>query len=295
MPDEDVTIVATLEKTGYDVNAYALNFYEIGHGTVSLTPEKIAYVGDNIIITADPDDGYRVKSVVVEDTLGYAVPVSFISGEPGYVETWSFTMPAAAVDIYVTFEVQGASYYDDVRTDHWFYEAVTFVTDRGYFLGVAENLFGPEINMDRAMFVTALGRISRVDTSLYTGKSFSDVEVGSYYAPYVAWAAENGIVLGRTPEIFDPDADISREEMAAVMYRYCEYLGVDMTLKNQVFMDRYEDAGDISPWAEEYVKWAVGVGLIRGMSPTTIDPLSYATRAQVAQVIKNLCDKVLYR
>ena len=295
MPDEDVTIVATLEKTGYDVNAYALNFYEIGHGTVTLTPADVAYVGDNVIITADPDDGYRVKSVVVEDALGYAVPVSFISGEPGYVETWSFTMPAAAVDIYVTFEVQGASYYDDVRTDHWFYEAVTFVTDRGYFLGVAENLFGPEINMDRAMFVTVLGRISGVDTSLYTSLAFSDVEAGSYYAPYVAWAAENGIVLGRSADIFDPYADISREEMAAIMYRYCEFLGIDMTLKNQVFMDRYEDAGDISPWAEEYVKWAVGVGLIRGMTPTTIDPLSYATRAQVAQVIKNLCDKVLYR
>ena len=203
-------------------------------------------------------------------------------------------MPAASVDIYVVFEVQGASYYVDVRTDHWFYEAVTFVTDRGYFFGVETNLFGPYINMNRAMFVTVLGRMSGVDTSLYTGQAFSDVDTGDYYAPYVQWAADNGIVLGRTATTFDPNAFITREEMAAIMYRYCEYLGMDMTLKNQVFMDRYTDKGDISDWALEYVKWAVGVGLMRGKSPYTINPLENATRAEVAQVIMNLCDKVIY-
>ena len=168
------------------------------------------------------------------------------------------------------------------------------MTDRGYFYGVAEDLFGPYINMNRAMFVTVLGRMSGVDVSLYTDKAFSDVETGSYYAPYVQWAAENGIVLGRSATVFDPNAFITREEMAAIMYRYCDFLGMDMTLKNQVFMDRYTDNGDISDWALEYVKWAVGVGLMRGKSPYTINPLEYASRAEVAQVIMNLCDKVIY-
>ncbi|MGM9523170.1 MAG: InlB B-repeat-containing protein, partial [Faecousia sp.] len=295
MPSHDVEITVTFEKTGYGLESYALNFFEEGHGTVALDPETTAYVGDRVIISADPDDGYRVKSVTVIDEYGYAVPVSFISGTPGYVEVWSFTMPAAAVDIYVVFEVQGASYYDDVRTDHWFYEAVTFVTDRGYFYGISDDLFAPYMNMNRAMFVTVLGRISGVDVSKYTGIAFTDVEEGSYYAPYVAWAAENGIVIGRSAEIFDPYANITREEMAAIMYRYCDFLGVDMTPDNEVFMDRYVDRDDISDWAVTYVEWAVGAGLIRGMSDNTIDPLSYATRAQVAQVIKNLCDKVLYR
>ena len=296
MPDHDVDIVVTLVKSDYDVSAFALNFFEDGHGTVTLSPAEIAHVGDNVIITADPDDGYRVKEVVVLDALGYAVPVSCLSvgGDPDYVETWSFTMPASNVEIYVTFEVQGSSYYDDVRTDQWYYNAVTFVTDRGYFFGVETNLFGPYINMNRAMFVTVLGRMSGVDTSLYTGQAFSDVDTGDYYAPYVQWAADNGIVLGRTATTFDPNAFITREEMAAIMYRYCEYLGMDMTLKNQVFMDRYTDKGDISDWALEYVKWAVGVGLMRGKSPYTINPLENATRAEVAQVIMNLCDKVIY-
>ena len=295
MPEHDVDIVVTLQKTGFALDAHALNFFEIGHGKVTLTPEKTAYVGDRVVITADPDDGYRVKEVVVQDEKGFAVPVSFLSGTPGYVETWSFTMPAEAVTVTVYFEVQGASYFTDVRTDHWFYDAVTFVTDRGYFRGIEETLFAPNMNMDRAMFVTVIGRIYGVDVSKYTTTSFKDVEANAWYTPYVAWAAENGIVLGRDETTFDPYANISREEMAAIMYRFCKFLGCDMTLKNEVFMDRYEDAKLISPWAEQYVQWAVGIGLMRGRTHTTIDPLDLATRAEVAQVIKNLCDKVLYQ
>ena len=294
MPAHDVDIVVTFEKTGYGLASYALNFFEEGHGTVTLSPEETAHVGDRVVIMADPDDGYRVKSVTVLDEFGYAVPVSFVVENAAYEQAWSFTMPAASVDIYVVFEVQGASYYDDVRTDDWFYTAVTFVTDRGYFFGVSEDLFAPYMNMNRAMFVTVLGRMEGVDVSKYTGTAFSDVEAGSYYAPYVAWANENGIVLGRTAEIFDPTDDITREEMAAIMYRYCDYLGMDMTIDNEQFMERYTDRGDISDWAVTYIEWAVGAGLIHGMTPYTINPLDYATRAQVAQVIKNLCDKVIY-
>lgn len=296
MPDHDVDIIVTLVKSEYGVDGYAVNFYEDGHGTVTLSPASIAYVGDNVIITADPDDGYRVKEVVVIDEHGYAVPVSCLSvgGDPDYVQTWSFTMPASNVEIYVTFEVQGSSYYDDVRTDQWYYNAVTFVTDRGFFFGVETDLFGPYINMDRAMFVTVLGRMSGVDTSLYPGQAFADVDPTDYYAPYVQWAADNGIVLGRTETDFEPEAFITREEMAAIMYRYCDYLGMDMSLKNQFFMDRYTDADQISDWALEYVQWAVGVGLMRGKSPYTINPLEFAIRAEVAQVIMNLCDKVIY-
>lgn len=294
MPNRDVTVEVKLVKTGFDMTAYALNFFESGHGTVTLDPKAKAYVGDRITISADPDDGYRVHEVVVVDKNGNAVPVSFISGTPGYVESWSFTMPACDVKIVVYFILNGSSYYTDVRTDDWYYDAVTFVTDRGYFLGMTEDLFAPNLEMNRAMFVTVLGRISRVDVTKYTTTKFADVDTAQYYAPYVAWAEENGIVLGRDEKTFDPLANITREEMAAIMYRYCKFLGEDMTIENPQFMDRYVDAKDISDWAKESVEWAVGVGLIKGMSQNTIDPQGLATRAQVAQVIKNLCDKVLY-
>lgn len=295
MPEHDVAVEVKLTKTGYGLKAYAINSFESGHGKVTLSPERVAYVGDLVTITADPDDGYRVGRVIVLDVNGKAVPVNYVKNDYDYIETWSFTMPASNVAITVKFEVQGSSYYDDVRTDAWYYNAVTFVTDRGYFNGVSEMLFAPYIDMNRAMFVTVLGRMANVDTSKYMGLAFSDLEAGMYYVPYVKWANENGIVLGRSDTIFDPEASITREEMAAIMYRYCEYIGMDMTPKNTVFMERYTDRNEISDWAVTYVEWAVGCGLMRGMTDHTIDPLEHASRAQVAQVIMNFCDKVLYR
>ena len=295
MPEHDVAVEVRLTKTGYGLKAYAINSFEDGHGKVTLSPERVAYVGDLVTITADPDDGYRVGRVIVLDVNGKTVPVNYVKNGYDYIETWSFTMPASDVAITVKFEVQGSSYYDDVRTDAWYYNAVTFVTDRGYFNGVSETLFAPYIDMNRAMFVTVLGRMANVDTSKYMGLAFSDLEAGMYYVPYVKWANENGIVLGRSDTIFDPEASITREEMAAIMYRYCEYIGMDMTPKNTMFMDRYTDRNEISDWAVTYVEWAVGCGLMRGMTDHTIDPLEHASRAQVAQVIMNFCDKVLYR
>lgn len=295
MPEHDVAVEVKLTKTGYGLKAYAINSFENGHGKVTLNPERVAYIGDLVTITADPDDGYRVGRVIVLDVNGKTVPVNYVKNGYDYIETWSFTMPASDVAITVKFEVQGSSYYDDVRTDAWYYNAVTFVTDRGYFNGVSEMLFAPYIDMNRAMFVTVLGRMANVDTSKYMGLAFSDLEAGMYYVPYVKWANENGIVLGRSDTIFDPEASITREEMAAIMYRYCAYIGMDMTPKNTVFMERYTDRNEISDWAVTYVEWAVGCGLMRGMTDHTIDPLEHASRAQVAQVIMNFCDKVLYR
>lgn len=295
MPEHDVAVEVKLTKTGYGLKAYAINSFENGHGKVTLNPERVAYIGDLVTITADPDDGYRVGRVIVLDVNGKTVPVNYVKNGYDYIETWSFTMPASDVAITVKFEVQGSSYYDDVRTDAWYYNAVTFVTDRGYFNGVSETLFAPYIDMNRAMFVTVLGRMANVDTSKYMGLAFSDLEAGMYYVPYVKWANENGIVLGRSDTIFDPEASITREEMAAIMYRYCAYIGMDMTPKNAVFMERYTDRNEISDWAVTYVEWAVGCGLMRGMTDHTIDPLEHASRAQVAQVIMNFCDKVLYR
>lgn len=295
MPEHDVAVEVKLTKTGYGLKAYAINSFESGHGKVTLSPERVAYVGDLVTITADPDDGYRVGRVIVLDVNGKTVPVNYVKNDYDYIETWSFTMPASNVAITVKFEVQGSSYYDDVRTDAWYYNAVTFVTDRGYFNGVSEMLFAPYIDMNRAMFVTVLGRMANVDTSKYMGLAFSDLEAGMYYVPYVKWANENGIVLGRSDTIFDPEASITREEMAAIMYRYCAYIGMDMTPKNTMFMDRYTDRNEISDWSVTYVEWAVGCGLMRGMTDHTIDPLEHASRAQVAQVIMNFCDKVLYR
>lgn len=299
MPHKNVNVVITLEKIPYTVDSFAVNYYEDGHGKVT-ADKTTANVGDKITITADPDEGYHVKDIKVVDKKGNSVPVSIVSEDKDYTKVYSFTMPAEAVDVTVSFSVNASSYYTDVRTDKWYNDAVEYVTDRGYFKGVSADKFGPMINMSRGMFVTVLGRIDtdinglNVDGYDIANTSFTDVGASQYYAKYIAWAAENGIVTGRTASQFDPDGNVSREEMAAIMYRYCKYLGLDMSLQNQDFMNRYTDTGDIHNYAKTAVSWAVGTGLIQGVSGTSISPRTFATRAQVAQVIKNLSDKVLF-
>ena len=296
MPNRDVTVEVILEKIEYVLQSHTINFFEDGHGKASVSAET-ATVGDRIEIVADPDDGYRVKKVIVVDAKGNSIPVSFVSEDKDYTEIWSFTMPAEDVEITVKFEVQGSSYYFDVRTDAWYYEAVTFVTDRGYFCGVTDTLFAPYMNISREMFVTVIGRIAEVDAEAYAGKTskFTDVEADEWYTPYIIWAEETGVVKGISDTSYGVGEDITREQMFTMLYRYAQSCGIDVTPKNEEFLDRYTDRDEISEYAVEALNWCVGEGIARGMSSTTIDPLSLATRAQAAQMFKNFCDKVLYQ
>lgn len=296
MPNRDVTVEVIMEKIDYTLQTHTINFYEDGHGKASVSAES-ATVGDRIEIAADPDDGYRVKKVVVVDAKGNSIPVSFVSEDKDYTEIWSFTMPAEDVEITVKFEVQGSSYYTDVRTDAWYYNAVTFVTDRGYFRGVTDTLFAPYMNMNREMFVTVIGRIAGVDADAYAGRTskFTDVKAGSWYAPYIVWAEETGVVKGITATEFGVGKDITREQMFTMLYRYAQYCGIDVTPENQQFLNRYTDRDKISAYAVDALNWCVGVGIARGMTSTTINPKDVATRAQAAQMFMNFCDKVLFQ
>ncbi|MDO4287281.1 MAG: InlB B-repeat-containing protein [Eubacteriales bacterium] len=301
---EDTVVTATYEviKSNIDTDGDSFTGEDRGsitmsnseHGDVSIDGQTAAY-GDKVVFKVDPDDGWRVDYVSVIGKDGTSIPVSKLSEDAYYVATYTFVMPEQDVSIRVYYKEAASSAYTDVRTDHWFYDAVNFVTDRGYFYGIDEGIFGPKINMNRAMFVTVLGRIDGVDVSQYQGSSFSDVKADSYYGPYVEWASQNGIVSGYGNGKFGPNDSITREQMASIMMRYCRYLGIDTSIENADWMDRYTDSDKISSYAKDSVAWAVGTGLMLGMSNTTIDPKSNATRAQVAQIIKNLCDKILYQ
>lgn len=295
MPNYDVTISVVMERIGYQTDAYAVNFYEDGHGKVTMNSE-IGKVDDKMVITADPDDGYRVKRVTVTDEEGNAVPVSFVSETKDYVETWSFTMPASAVDVKVTFEAYAASYYTDCRTDNWYYDAVTFVTDRGFFLGMTDNLFGPDVDMTREMFVTVLGRMEGVDVNQWAGvdSGYEDVDINGWYAPYVAWAKEAGVATGYNNEVFGVSDSITREQLFTMMYRYAQYKGIDTNVDYPQFMDRYTDVDEISDWAYEALVWCVSEGVAKGMTDTTINPLDTASRAHAAQMFQNYCDNAWY-
>lgn len=290
---EDLTVTAVYEVITSKIDVISTSFVGVPYGTVS-TPSTADF-GEQVTFTCDPDDGYRVEDVAILGADGEYVNVNFVSINADYTEDYSFIMPDCDVTIIVTFTEHAGSRYDDCRTGDWYYTAIEFVTDRGYFVGISENLFAPRMNMTRSMFVTVLSKIYGIDPAEYTGTAFPDVAEGAYYAPAVQWAAQNGIVSGYSDGTFGPDDCITREQMCLIMYKFCEFIGCDMSVKNTEFLDNYTDLDQISDWARDAVEWALGSGLILGQTLTTVNPQNLATRAEVAQVIKNLCDKFLYR
>lgn len=173
----------------------------------------------------------------------------------------------------------------DVPQGAWFYDAVEYVVRSGYFMGTSDTTFSPDSAMTRAMFVTVLGRMAGVSVDHNTTGGFTDVKAGSYYAGYVAWAAQNGIVTGTSETTFAPDEMVTREQMAAFLYRYAKYLGMDVASDGSA-LNTFADASEVSAWAGEAVAWATARKIINGTG-TGIEPKATATRAQVAQIVWN--------
>ncbi|MEJ8785609.1 S-layer homology domain-containing protein [Peptoniphilus sp. HCN-40583] len=175
-----------------------------------------------------------------------------------------------------------AKFSDTVN--HWAKESINYVVSKGYFKGVGDNRFAPERSITRADFVTVLGRMAGIDQSKFTKNVFKDVN-GGYYAAYVNWASENGIVQGIGHGKFDPKRPITREEMAVMMNKFLQV--TDKKLSEKESKD-FTDDGTIAPWAKEAVRAMEKKGIVKGMEDGSFRPKSGFTRAQVAQVLYNL-------
>lgn len=178
----------------------------------------------------------------------------------------------------------------DVTEADWYYSAVEFAVSEGLFNGVSDTSFAPNANINRAMLVTVLYRYSGLPEP--SGESeFSDVGVGEYYEKAVVWAKEKGIVNGITETEYMPLGDLTREQLATILYRFAtNYLGLDTSTKGD--MSSLTDAGEISSYAADAMSWAFGEGLISGMTATELSPKGTATRAQVATILKRFIEKL---
>ena len=175
--------------------------------------------------------------------------------------------------------------FRDVKESDWFYGAVKFASENNLFQGSGENTFSPGGTMTRAMFVTVLGRLAQADTKKYSSE-FDDVVKDQYYAGYVAWAAVNGIVSGSGDGNFKPDDRITREQLALILYRYARQTGADVSNTNEAKAAAYPDFEIVMGAAKSAVCWAVNEGILNG-SNGKLEPKGQASRAQVAQMIKN--------
>lgn len=265
---------------------YAVNVNAATNGAVA-ADKKTASKGTTVTVTASPSKGYVVDAVKVVDKDGKDVAVTGKDGK--YV----FTMPASAVTVTGSFKAETpapvALPFTDVKSGNWFYDAVKYAYAQGLMTGTSATTFAPNGTMNRAMIVTVLYRLEK--SPAVTGASkFTDVPAGQWYSDAVAWAAANKIVNGYDETTFGPMNAVTREQMAAILFRYEQVKGLEnVTLEEN--LNRFPDQNKISAYAIPALQWAVGQKIINGNADGTLGPTGTATRAQVAQIFTNLLNK----
>ena len=182
----------------------------------------------------------------------------------------------------------GVNPFTDISEKDWFYGDVMFVYENGLMLGTSKTLFSPHGTAMRGMMATILWRME--GSPVPKGKnSFTDVEAGKWYADAITWTAENGIFAGYGKDKFGPDDPITREQLAAIFYRYADYKGYDLTVKGD--LDKFKDADKITDYAKTAMQWAVGSDLVNGKSGNLLDPQGTATRAEIAAMLHRFIEK----
>ena len=259
-------------------------FTKVGdNGTISV--DRYATEGDNVTITVSPDEAYMLDELTVTAN-GKEVEVKD-NGDG----TYTFKMPSADAKIVVTFAEdpdwepepeEPAMPFTDVNEGDWFYDVVLYAYDNGLMTGVSATEFAPNQTTTRGMIVSMLARLEGVTSAEDAG--FADVAENDWYATAVNWAASVGVVNGYEDNTFRPNAAITREQMAAILYNYADYKGYDVSARAD--LSDYADAASISSWAEDVLAWANAEGLINGMTATTIDPQGATTRAQTAAMFE---------
>ena len=183
--------------------------------------------------------------------------------------------------------------FRDVTESDWFYDDVRFANQNGLFNGVEKDLFAPEEPMTRGMLVTVLWRLDG-ETAPKTATTFTDVDVNAYYADAVTWAAESGVVNGIGGNKFDPEGNVTREQIAAILFRYAAFKGVDTAARAD--LTAFPDAEKTSAYARDALSWAVAAELVKGTkegSTIYLDPQGSATRAQVAAILSRYAQNIV--
>lgn len=270
-------------KTTYKVTTSAVN-----NGGVNASPSS-AEKGAVITITLSPDKGYKLDKLTVTDGSGKTVSTVKKSDT-----VYTFTMPASAVKVGVSYvkatETPSKTKFNDVSANDWFASAVDYVTGKGMMNGTADNTFSPKANTTRGMIVTVLYRLENQPST--SAASFTDVASGAYYANAVAWANANGIVSGYGSGKFGPNDKVTREQLAAILYRYAQYKKYDVSVGEDTNILSYDDAQSISSYAIPAIQWACGAGVVTGKSGSKLDPKGNATRAEVAAMLMRFCENV---
>lgn len=249
---------------------------------VAKVDKSYASAGDKVTITVTPGRNATVQHITVTDEDGERLKLT--ENRDG---TYSFTMPSGTANVYVRFSGSGLP-FADVPSGSWYYDDIAYVYDAGLMTGLTATAFGPNLSTTRGMIVTILWRMENEPAAKH-GCPFADVRRGSYYEQAIAWASENGIVTGFDSSTFAPDRAITREQLAAILFRFAAYRGMDaVTLREN--LSSFQDQAAISAYAVSALNWAVGEGLMQGTGDK-LEPTGNATRAQVAAMLRRFMQR----
>jgi hypothetical protein len=281
-PEDLNTYVPSGGGGGTVSSSYAITVSSSTNGSVTVSPTKAAE-GATVTITVKPDDGYVLNVLTVKDASGKTIAVTESNGK------YTFKMPGSAVTVSATFKAESSSLpFTDVATGDWFYEAVKYAYDNSMMNGVGHNLFAPSSNLTRGMIAQVLYNLE--GTPAAGSSAFTDVAADQWYANAVNWAAANDIVGGYGNGKFGPEDDITREQMAQILYNYAAFKGYDVSAQGD--LATFNDGAKTSDWALAAMKWAVGTGLLQGYNGN-LNPTGTATRAEVAQILMNFCENIV--
>jgi len=261
---------------------------KVDGGKVTISPTRPT-AGQTVTITIKPDKGYKLDKLTVKDSDGKSVEVTKVNDDK-----YTFVMPKNKVTITPVFvkteagqTEQPGKTFSDVKDGAWYVQYVDYVVAKGLMNGYEDGRFGPNDSTTRAQIVTILYRAEGEPAA--TTSSFADVDAGQYYAKAVAWAAVNGIVKGYSDTQFAPEDKITREQLAAILYRYAQFKGQDVGAKAD--LSGFADNGKISEYAFSAMQWAVETGLMQGNEDGTLKPQGQATRAEVAAMLMRFLNK----
>ena len=284
-PDQKLTITQRSSGGGgAAVTTYKVTLDKATNGTVKASASSVEK-GKTVTITATPAEGYETASVKVTDASGKSVDVTKNSDG-----TYKFTMPGSNVTIKAEFAKKAESDtvckdMKDIDQSKWYHEAVHYVVEKGIMNGYNKNEFGPNDTLSRAMLAQILYN-NAGKPAASNATSCSDIKPGDWFASAVNWASANNIVTGFTDGTFKPNANITREQLAVMLYRYAGQPATTGSLAN------FTDAGSVSAYAQQAMQWATANGIITGNgSAAVLDPQGNATRAQAAAMIMRYLEK----
>ena len=279
---------------GGGVTTYAVTVEKAEHGKVTASPSS-ASSGTPVTITVTPDEGYELEKLTVTDSKGSEVKLTD-KGNGKY----TFDMPNTKVEIRAVFRkiapvwencpggVDCPAYsYRDVDTSAWYHEAVDYVLVNGLMSGYGKGVFGPNDHLSRAQLCQILYN-KEGQPAATGGSAFTDVANGAWYFDAVTWAAENGIVGGYGNGLFGSEDNITREQLAAILYRYAQAKGYDVSVGEDTNILSYTDTLEISEYAIPAMQWACGAGIIQG-NGGYLNPQGDATRAEIATMLMRFC------